>query len=52
MVEFEGFTPFREDGTIISRLSSCGFTYLIPLPLIEARGPKLLVFLCPVVGGS
>lgn len=41
-----------EDGTIISRLSSCGFTYLIPLPLIEARGPKLFVFLWPVVGGS
>jgi len=52
MVEFDGLTPLSDEGTIISRLSSCGFTYLIPLPFIEANGPRLLVFLCPVAGGS
>ena len=52
IVELEGLTPLSEDGTIISRLSSCGFTYLIPLPFIEAKGPKLFVFLWPVWGGS
>lgn len=52
IVELDALTPFIEDGTIMSRLSSWGFTYLTPFPLRSASGPRLLVFLCPVVGGS
>jgi len=52
IVEFDGFAPFIVAGTIISKLSSCGFRYLIPLPFKDANGPRLLVFLWLVVGGS
>lgn len=52
IVELEGLTPFIVEGTIISRLSSYGLTYLMPLPFRDVKGPKLFVFLCPVAGGS
>lgn len=52
MVELEGITPFIDEGTIMSRFNSYGFTYLIPLPFKEASGPRLFVFLWPPVAGG